>query len=109
MQRGFRVTADIGIVDAEDHRAPFMTGIEPVENEGPRAPDVQKARGRRRKTNSHHEVPVYWLVPRDPPETRRSTLPAPSASADSAARCGSGPAGGPPDSCCRRRDARPRG
>ena len=33
---------------------PLSAGVEPVEDEGARAPDVQKARGRRRKTNSEH-------------------------------------------------------
>ena len=44
--------SDVGIVDAQDHGAAVVAGIEPVEDEGARAPDVQKARGRGRKTNS---------------------------------------------------------
>ena len=52
--RGVRVAADIGIVDAQDHGAAGMTGEQPVEDIGARTPNVQKSRGRRRKTDSMH-------------------------------------------------------
>ena len=48
------VAADVGIVDAEDHRAAVVAGIQPVKDVGARTPDVQKSRGRRRKTDSRH-------------------------------------------------------
>ena len=52
VQRRLGVALDIGIVDAQDHDAAVAAGEEPVKDEGTRAPDVQKARGRGRKTNS---------------------------------------------------------
>ena len=54
IERGFGVALDVGIVDAQDHGAAVVAGVEPVEDEGARAPDVQKARGRRRKADSQH-------------------------------------------------------
>jgi hypothetical protein len=40
LQRRFGVPFDIGIVDAQNHGATVVAGIEPVENESTRAPDV---------------------------------------------------------------------
>jgi hypothetical protein len=48
------IAANVGVIDAEDHRAAVMAGIQPVEDIRARTPDVQKSRGRRRKTNSRH-------------------------------------------------------
>ena len=52
IERGFGVALDVGIVDAQDHGAAVVAGVEPVEDEGARAADVQKASGGRRKANS---------------------------------------------------------
>ena len=54
IERGLGVALDVGIVDAQDHGPAVVAGVEPVEDEGARAPDVQKARGRGRKANSEH-------------------------------------------------------
>ncbi len=54
----FGVALDIGVVDAEDHCAAVAAGVEPVKDEGARAPDVQIARRRGRETNSEHEIRV---------------------------------------------------
>ena len=54
IERGLGIALDVGVVDAQDHGAAVVAGVEPVEDEGARAPDVQKAGGRRRKTNSKH-------------------------------------------------------
>jgi hypothetical protein len=51
---GFGVAGDVGVVDAQDHGAAVVAGVEPVEDIGPRAPNVQKASGRRGETNSDH-------------------------------------------------------
>ena len=48
------VALDIGVVDAQNHCAAVPPRIEPIENEGTRASDVQKARRRGRETNSNH-------------------------------------------------------
>ncbi len=55
LQRRFGIAFHVGIVDAQNHGAAVAAGIQPVENESARAPDVQKARGRRREANSGHE------------------------------------------------------
>ena len=54
IERGFGVALHVGIVDAQDHSAAVAAGEEPIENEGARAPDVQKARGRGREPDSEH-------------------------------------------------------
>ena len=54
IERGFGVALDIGIVDAQDHRPAVVAGIKPIEDISARAPDVQKAGGRRRKPDSQH-------------------------------------------------------
>ncbi len=54
IERGLGVALDIGVVDAQNHRAAVVAGVEPIENEGARAPDVQKARRRGRKADSNH-------------------------------------------------------
>ncbi len=48
------VALDVGVVDAQDHRAAVVAGVEPVEDEGARAADVQIARGGGRKADSKH-------------------------------------------------------
>jgi hypothetical protein len=42
----------IGVFDAEDERAAMPARVEPVEERGARAPDVEIARGRWRKTDT---------------------------------------------------------
>ena len=52
IERGLRIALDVGIVDAQDHGAAVVAGVEPIEDERARAADVQKAGGRRREANS---------------------------------------------------------
>jgi hypothetical protein len=40
VERSLRVALDVGIVDTKDHGAAVMPGVQPVENEGTRTPDV---------------------------------------------------------------------
>ena len=54
IERRFGIALDIGVVDAQDHRALIVAGIEPVEDESARAADVQISRGRGRKADSKH-------------------------------------------------------
>ena len=44
-ERGFGVAFHVGIVDAENHGATVVAGVEPVEDEGTGAADVEKTRG----------------------------------------------------------------
>ena len=55
IERGFGVALDIGVVDAQDHGPAVAAGEEPIKDESARAPDVEKARGGGRKTDSRHE------------------------------------------------------
>ena len=52
IERGLRVALDIRIVDAQDHGAAVVAGIQPIENERSRAADVKIARRRGRKADS---------------------------------------------------------
>jgi hypothetical protein len=52
IERSLRIALDVGIVDAQDHRAAVVAGVEPVEDERARAADMEKAGGRRREANS---------------------------------------------------------
>ena len=54
LQRRFAVAFHVGIVDAQNHGAAVVAGIQPVKNVSARAPDVQEARGRRREADSGH-------------------------------------------------------
>ena len=50
------VALDVGIVEAEDDGSSIVAGIEPVEDEGAGAADVQKTGGRRSESNTEHNV-----------------------------------------------------
>ena len=54
IERRLRVALDIRVVNAQDHRAAVTARVQPVEDEGARAPNVQKTSGRRRKAHSKH-------------------------------------------------------
>jgi len=54
LQRRRGIAFDVGVVDAQDDGAAIVAGVEPVEDEGAGAPDVQKAGGGRREANSQH-------------------------------------------------------
>ena len=71
--RGFGVALDVGIVEAQDHRPALVAGVEPVENEGARAADVQKAGRRRRKTDSQHNCQYNKRLRGEFPVERRIT------------------------------------
>ena len=58
VERGLGVALDVGVVDAQDHGAPVVAGIEPVENVVSRAADVQKARGEGAKRTLGMEIQV---------------------------------------------------
>src|SRR5215831_1835571 len=59
-QGGFGVALDVGVVQAKNHRAAMVAGIEPVEDEGSRAAHMQKTGGRRSK--AHPQSRIGWLV-----------------------------------------------
>ena len=46
VDRGLSGAFAVGILDPQQHFSAAPAGIEPVEQRGPRPPDVQKARGR---------------------------------------------------------------
>jgi hypothetical protein len=52
IERRLRVAFDVGIVDAQDHRAAIVARVKPVEDERARAADMEKAGGGRREANS---------------------------------------------------------
>ncbi len=52
------VALQIGVIDAEDHRAAMAAGVQPVEDKRAGAADVQIACRRRRKPYSEHEIRV---------------------------------------------------
>ncbi len=59
IEGGLGVALDVGVVNAQDHGAWFaagraVPGIEPIEDEGSRAADVQIASRRGSKANSQH-------------------------------------------------------
>ena len=56
VDRGLCIAFDVGVVEAEDHRAAVAAGIEPVEDEGPGATDVEVAGGRRGETYAKHPI-----------------------------------------------------
>jgi hypothetical protein len=58
VERDLGIAPHVGVVDAQDHDAAVVPGVQPVKDEGARAPDVQKTSGGRRKTNSSMEMPV---------------------------------------------------
>ena len=51
---GVGVALDVGVIQAQDHGSSIVTGVEPVENEGPGTANMQKTGGRRRKSNTKH-------------------------------------------------------
>ena len=59
IERGLRIALDVGVVNAQDHRPVVVPGVEPVENEGSRAANMQIARRRGGETNSQHEISGY--------------------------------------------------
>ena len=54
LDAGFGVALDIGVVEAQHHGSVVVAGIEPVEDEGARAADVQKAGGRWREADARN-------------------------------------------------------
>jgi hypothetical protein len=44
---------DVGVLDAQQHRAAVVAGVEEVEDRGARAADVEKAGRRRGETEFH--------------------------------------------------------
>src|SRR5687767_13115116 len=64
LQRGLGIPADVGVVDTKNDCSAVPSRVKPIENESARAPDVQKARGRRRETDSEHGSAQY-NKPRD--------------------------------------------
>ena len=52
LDAGVGVALDVGVVQAQDHRAAVVASIEPVEDEGAGAADVQEAGGRRGETDA---------------------------------------------------------
>jgi hypothetical protein len=52
---GVGIALDVGIVEAEDHGSFVMAGIEPVEDKGAGAADVEKSCRRRGETDSGHK------------------------------------------------------
>ena len=46
------IAFDVGVVEAENHGAAVVAGVEPVENKRARAAHVQKTGGRRRETHA---------------------------------------------------------
>ncbi len=52
LDAGFGVALDIGVVEAQDHGSVVVAGIEPIEDKGARAADVQEAGGRGGKTDA---------------------------------------------------------
>ncbi len=51
--RRLRRTLAVGVLDPQQHLAAATTRIKPIEQRGPRAPDVEKSGGRGRKTNDN--------------------------------------------------------
>ncbi len=52
LHAGVGVALDVSVVEAQDHGSAVVAGKEPVEDEGAGAADVQKAGGRRGKTDA---------------------------------------------------------
>ncbi len=52
LDAGVGVALDIGVVEAQHHGSVVVAGVEPIEDKGAGAADVQKAGGRGRKTNA---------------------------------------------------------
>jgi len=55
IEGGLGVALHVRVVDAQDHGPAVAAGVEPIEDEGTRAPDVEKARWGGRKADSMHE------------------------------------------------------
>ena len=53
---GVGVALDIGVIEPQDHGSPVVTSVEPVEDEGASAANVQKTRGRRSESNAKHNL-----------------------------------------------------
>ncbi len=56
IERGLGVAVDIGVIDAQDHGAVIAPGVQPVEDERPRAANMQIAGGRGSETNTQHDI-----------------------------------------------------
>ena len=70
VERSLGVALDVGVVDAQDHRAAVAAGVEPVKDESARTPNVQKARGGGRKAEPEHgNFSIAW--PQFEPRGRR--------------------------------------
>ena len=54
IERRLGIAIDIGVVDAQDHRAVVAARIEPVENERPGASNMKVTRRRRGETDTQH-------------------------------------------------------
>ena len=52
LDAGLGVALDIGVVQPQHHGSVVVAGIEPIEDKRARAADMQKAGGRRRKSNA---------------------------------------------------------
>src|ERR1700722_12820667 len=59
IERRLCVAIDVGVVDAQNHRAAVTARIQPVKNEGPGASNVQITRRRRGETDTQHEISGY--------------------------------------------------
>ena len=58
LHAGVGVALDVGVVEAQDHGAAVVAGVEPVEDEGSRAAHVEKTCGGGREAHSQHKYPV---------------------------------------------------
>ena len=66
LHAGVGVALDIGVVEAQHHRAVVVAGVEPIEDKGARAAHVQKAGGRGRKANARSGAAGgAWIGHRD--------------------------------------------
>ena len=54
IERSLGVAFDVGVVNPQDHSALIVPGVQPIENEGPRAADVEITSGRGGKADSGH-------------------------------------------------------
>ena len=62
IHRGLGIAFDVGVVEAEDHGAAVVAGIEPVENKRAGAADVKKAgRAKARTERGAGRVPGCWI------------------------------------------------
>src|SRR5215471_20854327 len=64
LYRRFGVALDVGIVEAQNHRAAGVAREQPVEKERARRPDVQKSgRGWRKPHSCHGNASIAGLYP----------------------------------------------